>query len=283
VPNFAKVKDQSVYPGIDLVYYGNHQQLEYDFVVAPGARPSAIKLAIGAMANVGASAAADTNRPAQLAIDSDGDLVVRVAGSEIRFHRPVVYQEITNSNLGSSPVPNRKYLHGNYVLTAHNQIGFRVGAYDKTKPLIIDPVLTYSSLIGGDGIDDGLAITVDASGNAYLTGVSNSPNFPLVNQIPGACNGTCPNGGNGVVYLTKINAAGSALVYSSYLGGSGDDNGGSFVCNSSIAVDDTHNAYLSGCTRSADFPRVPESIPGGCNGSCGTGASIDAFVIKISP
>lgn len=289
VPNYAKVEYQSVYPGIDLVYYGNHQQLEYDFIVAPGAQPSKIKLAISAVANAEATAvAAGSSRspailkdahPAPLRIEADGDLVVQVAGSEIRFHKPVVYQDVAGS-AGNSPTQNRKYLDGSYVLTANDQVRFHVGAYDKTKSLIIDPLLTYSSLIGGSYIDDGLAITVDASGNAYLTGVSNSPNFPIVNQIPGACNGNCPNGGNGVVYLTKINAAGSALVFSSFIGGSGggagSDDGGY-----GIAIDSSGNVYLAGVASSPDFPRVNQ-IPAACNGSCNDGYHTAAFVAKIN-
>ncbi len=125
-------------------------------------------------------------------------------------------------------------------------------------------------------------------GNVYITGETQSSDFPLVNPIPGACRGSCGTGDNHDGFVTKIDAVGDALVYSSYLGGSSDDDGGALVCNASIAVDSSQNAYLSGCTLSTDFPRgrlqvaAPLSIPGACNGSCGTGANADAFVMKIS-
>jgi hypothetical protein len=143
--------------------------------------------------------------------------------------------------------------------------------------------LVYSSQFGGSNATQAHAIAVDGVGNAYITGETRSSDFPQVNPIVYACRGTCGTGANQDGFVTNFNAAGSALVYSSYLGGSGNDNGGGFVCNSSIAVDSLHNAYLSGCTFSSDFPKVPKSIPGACEGSCDTGANGDAFVIKISP
>ena len=143
--------------------------------------------------------------------------------------------------------------------------------------------LVYSSQFGGSNATQAHAIAVDGVGNAYVTGETRSSDFPKVNQILAACRGGCGSGANQDGWVTKFNAAGSALVYSSYLGGSGDDNGGAIVCNASVAVDSSQNAYLSGCTLSTDFPRVPKSIPGACDGSCDTGGNVDAFVMKISP
>jgi Beta-propeller repeat len=143
--------------------------------------------------------------------------------------------------------------------------------------------LVYSSQFGGSNATQAHAIAVDGVGNAYVTGETRSSDFPQVNQILAACRGGCSSGANQDGWVTKFNAAGSALVYSSYLGGSGDDNGGAIVCNASVAVDSSQNAYLSGCTLSTDFPRVPRSIPGACRGSCDTGGNVDAFVVKISP
>ena len=290
VPNYAKVKYESVYPGVDLVYYGNQRQLEYDFVVAPGADPSAIRL------NVRARLASPkgAQRAAPLRIDSNGDLVVGVAGDEVRFHKPVVYQSATAQSsspaTGQSPLQSpatgtsesRHYLDGRYVLQAGNQVRFQVDAYDRTQPLIIDPVLVYSSLVGGSLRDVGWGIAVDASGNAYLAGEAQSVDFPRVNQIPGACNGTCGTTTYyGDAFVTKINAAGDALIYSSFIGGSGVD--GALA----IAVDGSGNAYLTGltyclpvCSQGNDFPIVNQ-ISGACNGSCGHG-NVDVFLTKIN-
>src|SRR5262249_24819339 len=129
---------------------------------------------------------------------------------------------------------------------------------------------------GGSGLDDGKGIAVDQAGNAYVTGATNSPDFPKVGAIASACAGTC-GGGNSPLdaFVTKINAAGSALVYSTFLGGSGDDAG------NAIAVDQFGNAYVHGTTVSADFPKVG-AIASACAGTCGSGASFDAFVTKIN-
>src|SRR5438128_11851998 len=162
VPTYAKVRYQDLYPGIDVVYYGNQRQLEHDFVVSPGADPKAITLAFEGMDGV--------------AIDALGDLVIRADGGEVRLRRPVVYQE---QNGQRAVIPTR------YVLKAERQVAFEVAAYDATKPLIIDPVLAYStylggraSAFGGNADDEGLGIAVDAAGNAYVTGRTSSTSFP---------------------------------------------------------------------------------------------------------
>ena len=142
--------------------------------------------------------------------------------------------------------------------------------------------LVYSSLVGGSSYDEATGIATDGSGNAYLIGGTDSTDFPRVNQILGACNGSCGTGTNADAFVTKISAAGNALIYSSYLGGSGDENGGSLVRNSRIAVDGFGSAYMTGTTDSPDFPRV-DQISGACLGSCGNGSNSDAFVLKISP
>src|SRR5439155_23827222 len=152
---YAKVKYDSVYPGVDLVYYGNQGQLEYDFVVAPGADPKAINLEIQGANKVD--------------INSLGDLVVDMGDEEIRFHKPIVYQPENPS----SEIQNRKLkIDGHYVLRAENQVGFQVAEYDTSKPLVIDPVLSYSTYLGGSGDDFGVpfldGVAVDATGNAYV-------------------------------------------------------------------------------------------------------------------
>src|SRR2546426_3678024 len=220
VPTYAKVRYQDLYPGIDLVYYGNQRQLEHDFVVSPGADPKAITLAFEGMDGV--------------AIDALGDLVLRAAGSEVRLRQPVVYQE---QNGQRAVIPTR------YVLKAERQVSFEVAAYDATKPLIIDPVLAYSTYLGGGNSDGGSGIAVDAAGNAYVTGNANSTNFPTTT-------GAFRNGlvGFADAFVTKLDPTGSTLLYSTYLGGS------NFNDATGIAVDASGNAYVTGSTFSNDFP-----------------------------
>ncbi len=181
VPNYAKVRYQNVYPGVDLVYYGSQGgQLEYDFVVAPGADPHAIGLSF--------------QGAGQIRVDKGtGDLVLALDGSELRFRKPVVYQEgpselrgprsedqdeTRNPSNRQSTIGNRQFLDARFVLTGRNQIGFQVAAYDHRAPLIIDPVLIYSTYLGGGQYNVGYRVAVDASGSAYVAGATNSSDFP---------------------------------------------------------------------------------------------------------
>ena len=268
VPNYAKIRYQDVYPGVDLVYYGNQRQLEYDFVVAPGADPRAIQLDFSG--TVGKSVKR-SHRTSFLQIDHNGNLVVRLNGEEVSFHKPTAYQLVSAGAKATSENIARDIVEADYVLQSNGRVGIRLAPYDRTRALTIDPVLLYSSLLGGSSDDSGESVAVDSSGNAYVTGQTSSTNFPIVNQIPGACKGSCP--GSAVAFVTKINAAGSALVYSSYIGGSVGTLG------QDIAVDSSGNAYLTGVTYSTDFPIVNQ-IPGACQGSCP--APPAAFVTKIN-
>jgi len=222
IPHYGKVRYREVYPGVDLIFYGNPRQLEYDFVVAPGADPETITLAFEG---------AD-----KLEIDAEGNLVLHIAGGHLIQRTPVIYQEINGA---------RKAITGHYVLRNKDRIGVHVAAYDPTRPLIIDPVLVYSTFLGGDVSDIGRAIAVDATGNAYITGSTNSSTATFPTTV-----GAFDTGQNGGLdaFVTKINAAGSALVYSTFLGGSGDDQG------FGIALDGTNNAYITGVTNSVNFP-----------------------------
>jgi len=220
VPTYAKVKYAGVYPGVDLVYYGNQGQLEYDFVVAPGANAKQILLKF---CGVG-----------KLRVDEKGDLLIGSRGEEVRFEKPVVYQEVAGKK---TPV------EGGYILASTNQIGFRLGEYDHGKPVVIDPLLIYSTYLGGSGGDQGNSIAVDASGNAYVTGLTDSTNFPTVNALQ-----STNSSGTYDAFVTKLNPAGSALIYSTYLGGNGLDDG------TGIAVDASGNAYVTGRTSSTNFP-----------------------------
>src|SRR5258706_347616 len=233
VPTYAKVQYRNVYPGVDLVYYGNQRQLEYDFVVAPGADTKKIALRFRG---------AD-----KLEIDVEGNLVLRTAGGDIHQHKPVIYQEIDGF---------RREVAGGYVRKGADRVGFQLAAYDTTRPLIIDPVvLSYSTYLGGGAGDFSNGIAVDAAGNAYVTGFTASSDFPTTA-------GTFqPNfGGAGGAFVTKLNPTGSALVYSTYLGGSGADWG------NGIAVDSGGNAYVTGITFSTDFPTTAGAFQSAVSG-----------------
>ena len=243
VPTYAKVKYEGIYSGIDLVYYGNQRQLEYDFVVAPGADPSRIQF--------------DVRGAKSIRQDGNGELVFKMGEDEIRWHKPIVYQE----NDGT-----REEIAARYAIADTNRVRFELAKYDANRPLYIDPLI-YSTYLGGSGSDSGMGIAVDTSGNAYMTGQANSTNFPTMNPLqPANAGGLIGND----VFVAKLNPAGNALLYSTYLGGSGDDSG------QGIAVDSVGNAYVTGLTFSTGFPTMNPLQPTyGGNG--------DAFVAKISP
>jgi hypothetical protein len=244
VPTYGAVKYAGVYPGIDLVYHGNQRLLEYDFLVAPGADPRAIGIRFqGAR---------------KLTVNRDGELVIGLGGSEVIEHAPVVYQEIGGQ---------RQAVAGRYVLRGRGRVGFSVAEYDHRQPLVIDPTLVYSTYLGGGGNgNDGGFIAVDTSGNAYVTGVTNTCDFPTT---PGAFQTTC--GGNGDAFVIKLNAAGSAPVYSTYLGGANGDEG------EGIAVDASGNAYVIGIA-GPNFP----TTPGAFQTTFPSVALYTAFVTKLN-
>jgi len=252
VPNYARVKYADVYPGIDLIYHGNQRQLEYDLVVAPAADPGRIALAFEGVQ--------------KLSLDPEGNLVLQTPRGDIAQHKPVIYQDIGGK---------REPVGGSYVLRAKQRVGFRVARYDTTRPLIIDPVLSYSTYLGGTGNDIGYAIAVDAFGEfVYVTGGTTSTNFPGVGG-----NSIQPNLlGSGDVFVTKLNAAVTAPVYSTYLGGSGLDTA------YAIAVDITGAAYVTGETDSptaAGVGNIPYPRVGPFQATYKGGG--DAFVTKINP
>ena len=249
VPTYARVEYRDAYPGVNLVYYGNQRQLEYDFVVAAGADPGVIRLSFEGVD--------------KLTLDGHGNLVFQAAAGRIIQRSPVVYQEIGGI---------RREIAGRYVLRGKTRVGFQVAAYDRTKPLVIDPVLIYSTYLGGsgggsDGGEGGRGIAVDASGNAYVTGFTVSTDFPTT---PGTLQ-PASGGGFFQAFITKLNPTGSALVYSTYLGGSGDNEG------RGVAGDAAGDAYVTGVISATDFP----TTPGALQPAFGGGLS-DVFATKLN-
>jgi hypothetical protein len=241
VPHYGRVEYRGVYPGIDVAYYGREGQLEYDFIVGAGADPRRI-----VMRFEGAK---------RLRIDADGNLVVSVpGGGELTHRAPVAYQE---GDRGRSEVQAR------FVKRGSRDVGFAVGAYDRGRALVIDPVLVYSTYLGGSHSDYLEALAVDGAGNVYVAGFTYSTDFPTANPLQASLHGH-PD-----AFVTKLDAAGSALVYSTYLGGSGIDR------PNALAVDAAGNAYVAGVTSSADFPTanpIQASLKGGA----------DAFVVTLN-
>ena len=254
IPTYARVKYERVYPGIDLVYYGNQSQLEYDFVVKPGARPGSI-----AMRFDGAEG---------LMLDAEGNLILRANDSEVIQKKPVVYQEIAGS---------RRDIEGGYRMLSSNTVGFEIGAYDPAASLIIDPSLSYFAFVGGsDGDDDGRAIATDASGNVYIAGSTTSTNFQTASPFQPAAGTPDPDLGLSDAFVTKLNPAGNTLVYSTYLGGTNDDDA------NSIALDSSGSVIVVGSTAStSDFPTTAGAIRRTCNVASG-GACRDAFIAKLN-
>jgi titin len=249
VPTYAQVKYDAVYPGVDLLYYGNQRRLEYDFLVQPGADASAIRLGFDGADRV--------------SVDRTGDLVLELGGRSVRQHRPVVYQEINGT---------RKSVPGSYQLLAKNEVGFSLGNYDQTRPLVIDPVLSYSGYLGTADRDLARNIVVDPDGNAYITGVTFGADFAGV-----ARNLSGPSD----AFVTKVALTGQSVVYSTYLGGTGSENifkapdTDAETLAGAVAIDNQRQAYLTGYTDSVDFPLVsPIQVVNGGNG--------DAFVVKLN-
>jgi hypothetical protein len=241
IPNYAKVRFVSVYRGVDLVYYGNQRQLEYDFVVAPGADASAIALGFG-----GAE---------RLEVDAQGELALHTGAGDVRWRKPVIYQTVAGV---------RHEVNGQYVRRGKTAVGFEVASYDRHYPLIIDPALVYSTYLGGSSFDDALGIAIDSSGNAYVTGFTQSVNFPTRNTAP-LFRGLR---GSQDAFVTKLDPTGTSVVYSTYMGGTGTDGG------NAIAVDSGGFAYVTGFTNSSDFPHNT-TLRGWSGGQ-------DAFVIGLS-
>ncbi len=250
IPTFGGVEYRDVYPGIDLAYYGNNGQLEYDFIVSPGTDPNGITL------NFAGADGVDIN--------PQGNLVVHTAIGDVVQQKPLTYQQVGGTR---QEITSRYHSEG-------ASVRFELGSYDTSRPLIIDPlVLGYSTYLGGPGgAEDGRAIAADSAGNAYTTGSTTSTQFPVT---PGAFDATL--NGNADTFVAKLNAAGSALAYATYLGGSEAEVG------EGIALDDDGNAYISGTTYSTDFPTTPGAFDTTFGGGCSPSSPCpDAFVVKLN-
>jgi hypothetical protein len=244
VPRYARISYRDVYPGVSMAFYGVHRQLEFDFIVAPGANPAPIRLGVS-----GAS---------RITLDDTGNLLLSSSAGDVLLNMPVAYQEKDGA---------RHPVEVSFVPTANNQVSFHLGDYDRSRELVIDPSVSYATYLGGTFEDDGNAIAIDSSGNAYVTGQTTSTNFPIV---PGSYR--TRNAGGLDVFVTKISADGYTLIYSTYVGGSGDDAG------NAIAVDTSGDAFVAGVTGSAtDFPTTSGVLQRAFGGG-----GLDAFVFELN-
>lgn len=221
IPTYKKVLFKDVYPGIDVVYYGKQRELEYDFVVAPGADPKIIRFTVEG---------AD-----KTSLDKSGSLRLSLKHGEVSLNKPVIYQVDEKGN--------RREIKGEYVIKG-NEVRFKLEQFDSSKPLIIDPVLSYSTLLGSSSNDSAVGIAVDAQQSAYVTGTTEGTTFPTT---AGSFKSTSTRSG---AFVTKLNPAGTALVYSTYL------TGDSFTTGLGIDVDSAGNAHVIGSTSATDFPIV---------------------------
>lgn len=264
VPTFRRVQYNNVWPGVDMLWYGSQAALEYDFVVSPGAEVSQIRLAFE-----GAE---------KLRLDHAGNLFVASNGEEVKHCAPVVYQETTAGRVSIS---------GKYVMKGTNEVGFEVGPYDRSQTLVIDPVLVYSTYIGGDSTDTGLSVAADSSGRAYLAGITTSSEitFPIENAIQGSQIDT-------LGFVTKLNPAGNDVLFSTFFGDSNGFCTGN-ICGTQIngiAVTGDGRAVVTGATVNEDddskFPVTANAFQrnGACISWCGIEPNrmVDTFVTMFS-
>lgn len=218
IPNYARVERHEVYPGINLAYYGTQRSLEYDFIVTPGYDPRVITVSYEG---------ADS-----IELEGNGDLAIHLNGEVIYQRSPVIYQQANGG---------RRVVGGRCVMKGANQVGFEVDDYDASRPLVIDPVLEYATYLGGGGDDTGQSVKVDGAGAAYIAGVTSATDLVTKNAAQGA------NRGGTDAFVVKLNASGDTLIYSTYLGGAGDDTA------NGIALDSAGAVYVTGNTTSSDF------------------------------
>jgi len=241
VPTYEKVRYQEIYPGIDLLYYGKSRQLEHDFIVKPGSDPGKINLSF--------------EGSEKIEIDDGGNLLIQAKKGDLKLLKPVAYQNINGT---------QQEIESFYEIRENGNVGFLLGEYDRDATLKIDPVLVYSTFLGGSNFDWDKGIAVDSAGSAYVTGFTYSSDFPTTT---GAYDITS----NGVdAFVTKLNASGTELIYSTFLGGTEYEEG------KGIAIDTAGNAYVTGLTNSSDFPTTAGAYDTTYNGNG------DVFVTKLN-
>ncbi len=241
VQQFQQVRLANAYPGIDVLYYGNQKQVEHDFIVSPGADPRQIRMQFSYVASQN--------------ISKHGDLQLKTrSGSTVSLEKPVAYQFLADGS--------RQIVQADYAALSDHTIGFKLGSYDRSRPLIIDPVvITYSTYFGGSDQDSVVDLKLDPAGNIYVLMSTDSTDLPVVSQIPGACAGTCGpknpdtlasslNNTTRDFYLAKLDPTGQKLLFATYIGGSKDDTPGALSLSSDGSI------YIAGATLSSDFPLV---------------------------
>lgn len=250
IAHYSSVEYRDVYPRIDLICRSQETQPEFVWIVRPGADPAQIRLSV---------------QGASPSIDRLGNLVLKLPDGEARLKKPAIYQEISGT---------RYLVSGQFTLLGNDQIAFKIGHFDRTRPLIVDPALVYSTYLGGSSDDETAQVSVDGSGNIYVIGTAQSNDFPLVNPLQSNKTGFLE------AFVTKFDASGSNVVYSTYLGGTAP---GHVDRGSAIAVDEAGNAYITGQTNDLNFPTTPGAYlpaPGGV-GMCGN--CTDGWAAKLDP
>jgi len=244
VPHFGRVLYREVYPGVDVVFYGQEGKLEYDLVIQPGVRPDTIVMEIkGAR---------------RIRLDAQGNALLETGAGDVRLERPTIYQVLAGE---------KRPIRGGYVRIGKHRLGFQVEQYDARLPLVIDPTLSYTAHVQGNNATFARGIAVDASGNAVLVGETSATNLPMVAAAQ-------PNtGGYTDVFVRKLNASGTGIIYSTYLGGNNFESAGG------IAVDSNGNAYVIGTATSTDFP----TTAGAFMRTCPTTYCNTPFAAKFSP
>jgi hypothetical protein len=256
VKNYAKVRAQGIYPGVDVVYYGDHRRLEFDFVVAPKADANAIALSFSGME--------------KLYKDASGDLIAEVNGKPVRFVKPFAYQIAAGV---SKPVPVE------YELASAGSVHLRLGAYDRKAELIIDPVVSYATYLGGSQGDVANGIAVDSLGSAYITGQTcSSKGFPLTTiASPNPSNFTFEGACD--AFVTKFSADGTGVVYTTIIGGSTP--AGATAAGYGIALDSAKQAYIVGATNIADLPGTIAATTPVSSTKSYQGGDSDAFIVIL--
>src|SRR5947209_2167126 len=224
IANYSRLRYSQLYPGIDLVFYGNGEHLEHDFLLAPGADSGKIQMSFKGAEH--------------LELDQQGNLLVQLGSGTMTFERPYAYQD---SATGRHTVPATFQLQG-------QRVSFKVGRYDKRLPLVIDPVLSFATFLAGNSDDTIEAVAVDSAGNIYVTGETLSLDFPVSSVTQPFCKGCLGN--TNEIFVAKLDPTAHTLIYSTLLGGN------DFEFSKAIALDANGNAIISGYTQSPDFPSV---------------------------